>query len=252
MAHKKTTLKIDEIKVSCSSCSLAELCLPHGLSQEEVAELDKIIKHHPPVQPGQHLFRAGDKGHSLFAVRSGALKSYCTTEDGDEQVLGFTLPGEVIGLDGLSEDRYSSNALVLETSSVCALPFNRLEELCQVLPSLHRQMMRVVGKEISADHKMLLLLGKRSAEERLAAFLLSLSSRYKSRGLSATEFNLPMSRQDIGNYLGLAIETVSRLFAHFQSDKLLTVSRRKIVLLDQGRLITMVEGCRDSKSTMAS
>lgn len=252
MANKKRTLKIDEIKVSCSNCSLAELCLPHGLSKEEVEELDKIIKHHQPVQPGQHLFRAGDKGNSLFAVRSGALKSYCTTEGGDEQVLGFTLPGEVIGLDGLHDNIYASNAMVLETSSVCAMPYNRLEELCQILPSLHRQMMRVVGKEISSDHRMLLLLGKRSAEERLAAFLLSLSTRYKSRGLSATEFNLPMSRQDIGNYLGLAIETVSRLFAHFQDDKLLTVSRRKIELLDPAQLQVMVEGCTDGKSTMAS
>jgi CRP/FNR family transcriptional regulator, anaerobic regulatory protein len=243
MPRQNKTLTINDIKVSCGSCSLAELCLPHGMNGKELDELDKIVVRHQPYQPGEHLFRAGDNSRSMFAVRSGALKSYCTTEDGEEQVIGFTLPGELLGLDGMEDGNYASNALVLETSSICELPFNRLEELCQTLPGLHRQMMRVVGKEITADQRMLLLLGKRSAEERLATFLLSLSKRYRARGLSATEFNLPMSRQDIGNYLGLAIETVSRLFAHFQDLGVLKVNRRQIVLTDLERLTRMVEGC---------
>ena len=237
------TLKIADIKTSCSNCSLSELCLPHGMNGDDMEKLDAIVKRQQPYQPGQHIFRAGDRSRSLFAVRAGALKTYCTTEGGDEQVLGFTLPGEVVGLDGMHDGAYESNSVVLETASVCELPYDHLEELCHTLSGLNRQMMRVVSREITADQKMLLLLGKRTAEERLAAFLLSLSSRYKSRGLSTTEFNLPMSRQDIGNYLGLAIETVSRLFAHFQKDKLLVVERRKIVLTDMARLIRMVEGC---------
>jgi CRP/FNR family transcriptional regulator len=208
------------------------LCLPRGMSSDDVDALDQIVKRQQPYQPRQHIFRAGDPCNALFAVRSGALKSYCTTEDGDEQVLGFTLPGELVGLDGLHNGAYASSAIVLETASVCELPYDRLEALCYSLPGLNRQLMR-----------MLLLLGKRTAEERLAAFLLSLSSRYKSRGLSAAAFNLPMSRQDIGNYLGLAIETVSRLFAHFQKDELLTVNRRQIVLVGISRLRAMVEGC---------
>ena len=207
MHARSRTLKIADIKVSCSNCSLSELCLPHGMSHDDMDELDKIVKRQQPHQPGQHIFRAGDRGQSLFAVRSGALKSYCTTEDGDEQVLGFTLPGEVVGLDGMNDGCYASSSVVLETSSVCELPYDSLEDMCHLLPGLNRQMMRVVSKEISSDQSMLLLLGKRTAEERLAAFLLSMSSRYHSRGLSPTEFNLPMSRQDIGNYLGLAIET---------------------------------------------
>ena len=246
-ARKK--LKIDEIKVSCSDCSLAELCLPHGMDAADIEALDKAVKRQPPLQPGQHVYRAGDAGTSLFAVRSGCLKSYCTTEDGDEQVLGFTLPGELVGLDGLNDGHYASSSIVLETSCVCALPYTQLENLCNSLPSLHRQVMHIIGKEVTADQEMLMLLGKRSAEQRLAAFLVSLSRRYKSRSLSATEFNLPMSRQDIGNYLGLAIETVSRLFALFQEEGLLRVNRRQIVLTDLDSLKVMVEGCRLGRNT---
>lgn len=246
-ARKK--LKIDEIKVSCSDCSLADLCLPHGMDAADIEALDKAVKRQPPLQPGQHVYRAGDAGNSLFAVRSGCLKSYCTTEDGDEQVLGFTLPGELVGLDGLNDGHYASSSIVLETSSVCALPYTQLENLCNSLPSLHRQVMHIIGKEVTADQEMLMLLGKRSAEQRLAAFLVSLSRRYKSRSLSATEFNLPMSRQDIGNYLGLAIETVSRLFALFQEEGLLRVNRRQIVLTDLDSLKVMVEGCRLGRNT---
>jgi CRP/FNR family transcriptional regulator len=249
MPRQNKTLTMDDIKVSCGSCSLAQLCLPHGMNAKELDELDKIVVRHQPYQPGEHLFRAGDSSRSMYALRSGALKSYCTTEDGEEQVIGFTLPGELLGLDGMENGSYASNALVLETSSICELPFNRIEELCLTLPGLHRQMMRVVGKEITSDQRMLLLLGKRSAEERLATFLLSLSKRYKSRGLSATEFNLPMSRQDIGNYLGLAIETVSRLFAQFQNAGLLRVNRRQVVLTDLEKLSSIVEGCVSLNST---
>lgn len=240
---RKKRLNLEEVKISCGNCSLAELCLPRGMNQDEMALLDRIVKHHPPMHPGQHLYRSGDTGVNLFAVRSGCLKTYCTSEDGDEQVLGFTLPGEIVGLDGLYSGRYVSNSIVLETSSICALPYDQIEELCTTLPALHKQIMRVVGKEITFDQQMLMLLGKRSADERLAAFLLSLSRRYHSRGLSASEFNLPMSRQDIGNYLGLAIETVSRLFAHFQDVGVLKVNRRQVVLTDLDKLRKMVEGC---------
>jgi CRP/FNR family transcriptional regulator len=243
MSQSNKSLKLDEIKISCGNCSLTELCLPHGMSDTEIEELDKIVKRLPPLQSGQHLYRAGDKGRSLFAVRSGAAKSYCITESGDEQVLGFTLPGELVGLDGLSDGYYTSSSIVLETSSVCEMSYDGLEGLCQSLPGLNRQIMRVASREITADQQMLMQLGKRTAEERLASFLLSLSSRFRQRGLSATEFNLPMSRQDIGNYLGLAIETVSRLFAHFQEQGVLRVNRKQITILELDRLKAMVEGC---------
>jgi len=243
MPRSYRTLSLEELKVSCKNCSLTELCLPNGMNESEIEALDKIVKHLPPMQSGQHLYRAGDHGRSLFAVRSGAAKSYCITESGDEQVLGFTLPGELIGLDGLSNGFYSSSSVLLETSSICELPYENLSQLCGDLPGLNRQIMRVAAREISAGQQMLMQLGKRTAEERLASFLLSLSGRYRQRGLSATEFNLPMSRQDIGNYLGLAIETVSRLFAHFQEQQVLAVNRKQITIINMDLLKLMVEGC---------
>ena len=243
MPKKPAPIDLEEIKVSCQNCTLVGLCLPHGLAIEELERLDQIVVRHKPLQPGQHLYRAGDKSHALFAVRSGALKNYCITEDGEEQVIGFTLPCELSGMDGLSGDHYSSASVVLETSSICELPYERLQSLCSELPSLHKQMMNIVGKQITEDQHLLMLLGKRTAEERLAAFLLSLSNRYHARGLSATEFNLPMSRQDIGNYLGLAIETVSRLFAQFQEKHLLEVSRRQVRILDLDAIRSMVQHC---------
>ena len=199
MPRKNKPLKIEDIKVSCRDCSLSDLCLPHGMPEAELAELDRIVRHHAPLQPGQHLYHPGDGSRSLFAVRSGALKNYCITESGDEQVLGFTLPGELVGFDGLADGRYSSAAMTLETTSICEMPFDSLESLCMKLPSLNRQLLRVASKEISADHQLLMQLGKRSAEERLASFLLSLSRRYRLRcrcraRTSAITLGLPSKR----------------------------------------------------------
>ena len=240
---KKLKLDIEKIKVSCQHCTLADLCLPHGMEEEDLEKLDNIVERNPLYHRGEHLFRPGQKSHGLFAVRSGALKSYCITEDGEEQVVGFILPGELTGMDGLAGGRYASASVALETTSVCELPYDQLNTLCSQLPGMHDQIMRIVGKEITADQQMLMLLGKRNAEERLASFLLSLSTRYKRRGLSASEFYLPMSRQDIGNYLGLVIETVSRLFARFQEEGILTVDKKLITILKLEVLSSMVDAC---------
>jgi len=239
----KQKLDIEEIKVNCQNCTLAELCLPHSMGQDDLKKLDDIIARKPPYHRGDHLFRPGHKSHALFAVRSGALKSYCITEAGEEQVLGFILPGELTGMDGLANGRYASASVALETSSVCELPFDQLNALCDQLPGMHDRIMRIVGKEITTDQQMLMLLGKHNAEERLASFMLSLSSRYKKRGLSPDEFYLPMSRQDIGNYLGLAIETVSRLFARFQDEEILAVDRKLITIRKRKNLNSMVDTC---------
>jgi CRP/FNR family transcriptional regulator len=195
MPARNRTLKIADIKVSCSNCSLTDLCLPHGMSHDDMDELDKIVKRQQPFQPGQHIFRAGDRSHSLFAVRSGALKTYCTTEDGDEQVLGFTLPGELVGLDGMCDGAYASSSVVLETASVCELPYDGLENACHTLPGLNHQMMRVVSKEITADQSMLLLLGKRTAEERLAACHVRISVTTLGWRLRRSAVCLPVSRR---------------------------------------------------------
>ena len=243
MPPGKQKLDIEELEINCQHCTLTDLCLPRGMDQDDLTKLDDIVARKPPYHRGDHLFRPGHRSHALYAVRSGSLKSYCITEDGEEQVLGFILPGELTGMDGLSGGSYASASVALETSSVCELPFDQLNRLCNQLPGMHEQIMRIVGNEITADQHMLMLLGKRNAEERLASFILSLSSRYKKRGLSADEFNLPMSRQDIGNYLGLAIETVSRLFARFQDEGILAVDRKLVTIRKQASLDSMVDSC---------
>jgi CRP/FNR family transcriptional regulator len=248
----KEKLDIEEIDVSCQHCTLAKLCLPYGMDREVLNKLDNIVTRRPPYHRGDHLFRPGHNSHALFAVHSGALKSYCITEDGEEQVLGFILPGELTGMDGLAGGQYASASVALETSSVCELPFEQLNQLCSQLPGMHEQIMRIAAKEITIDQQMLMLLGKRNAEERLASFILSLSSRYKKRGLSPTEFHLPMSRQDIGNYLGLAIETVSRLFARFQDEGILAVDRKLVTIRKLESLAAKVDSCMRHSMTSST
>lgn len=223
-------------KVACRDCSLFQLCLPVGIDKVELAELDKIIKRRRPIQRGDHLFVTGDAFRSLYAVRSGSLKTYTLTEDGREQVTGFFLPGEIVGLDAIGEGRHTCSARALETTSVCEIPFDELETLGEHLPSLPKQLLRIMSKEMHHDQLLLMLLGKRAADERLAAFLLSLSQRFGQRGYSAAEFNLSMSRNDIANYLGLAVETVSRLFSRLQEDGSLAARSRNVRLLDIDRL----------------
>jgi CRP/FNR family transcriptional regulator len=207
-----------------------------GLDPEDVDRLDDIIRRSKPLHRGDHLFRGGEGFRSLYVVKTGSVKTYAPSEEGGEQVLGFHLPGEIIGLDAIETEVHACSARVLETSAICELPFSRLEELSATIPSLQHQMYRLLSKEISQDTEMLLLLGKKNAEERLAAFLVNMSNRLHQRGLSATDFHLSMSRHEIGNYLGLAVETVSRLFTRFQEEGLLKVDRKHVQLLDMGGL----------------
>lgn len=231
-----TLTDLPQGKVACKDCSLFQLCLPVGIHKTELAELDGIIKRRRPIQRGDHLFVTGDAFHSIFAVRSGSLKTYSLTEDGREQVAGFFLPGELVGLDAIGSGENTCSARALETTSVCEIPFEELETLGERLPSLPKQLLRIMSKEMHHDQLLLMLLGKRAADERLAAFLLSLSQRFGQRGYSSSEFNLSMSRNDIGNYLGLAVETVSRLFSRLQEDGILAVRSRHVRLLDIPRL----------------
>lgn len=223
-------------KVACQDCSLHQLCLPVGIDRKDLAELDHIIKRRRPIQRGDHLFVASDKFRSIYAVRSGSLKTYNLTEDGREQVTGFFLPGEIVGLDAIGEGVHACSARALETTSVCEIPFEDLEGLGERIPALTHQLLRIMSKEMHHDQVLLMLLGKRAAEERLAALLLNLSQRYGLRGYSSIEFNLSMSRHDIANYLGLAVETVSRLFSRMQEDGMLAVRSRHVRLTDVDKL----------------
>lgn len=229
-------ITLDKIKIACQNCGLSNICLPLGLDSDDVDRLDSIVQRNRPLRRGNYLFQTGDTFKSVYVVKTGTVKTYTQCPDGSEQVIGFHLPGEVIGLDGIELRKYICSAKALETSAICEIPFNRLEELTATIPNLQHQMFRLLSREISKDTSLMTLLGKSTAEERLAAFLLSLSIRLHSRGFSATEFNLSMSRQEIGSYLGLALETVSRLFTHFQDEKILKVNRKYVEILDLEKL----------------
>lgn len=238
----RSVISFDNIKVACKNCSLSTLCLPMGLDPQDVERLDGIIKRNRPYQRGDHLFHENDPFHSLRVITSGSVKTYKSHEDGVVQVLGFHLPGELIGLDAIQNEHHSCAAVALETTAVCDIPFEQLEQLSSTIPSLQHQLYRLLSKEIGEDSEMLTLLGKKSAEERLATFLLSFSERFKARGFSPSDFFLSMSRHEIGNYLGLAVETVSRLFTRFQEEGLLQVERKHVQLLNIPKLQEMVYG----------
>ncbi|MFK5985936.1 MAG: fumarate/nitrate reduction transcriptional regulator Fnr [Pseudomonadota bacterium] len=232
--NKQINLK--EIKVVCKNCSLRQLCLPKLIDTADIKRLDDIIERKTSLKKGDYLFKQGDKFKSIYVVRSGSLKTYVSSLDGKEQIMGIHLPGELLGIDALSESVYSTCAKTLEVSNVCELPFDKVEMLSQKLPSLQHQLLSLMSKEVSNEYKTILFLGKKTAEERLATYLLSLSNRFKLRGFSPYEFHLSMSRGDIANYLNLAVETVSRMFTHFQKAKVLKCDKKKISILNMEQL----------------
>lgn len=225
-----------DFQVNCANCRLGSICLPFSLKAGEIDELDSIIQRSKPLQKGQHLYRESDEFKSVFAVRSGMMKAYRNTDDGREQVTGFYFPGEILGMDGIGNNAHASSAKALETSAVCEIPFNSLEKLSTALPQLQRHFFQLMSREIAEDQHLITLLSKSSADERLAAFLLSVSSRNARRGLSANAFRLSMSRVDIGNYLGLTVETISRVLSRMQKQNILLVDNREIEILDAGAL----------------
>jgi len=212
------------------------LCLPLALQTKEVERLDEIIQRGRPLQRDNHIYNAGEEFRSVYAVRSGSVKSYTVSNDGVEQVTGFHLPGEIFGMDGIGQHRYTNSAVAMETSAVCEIPFNRLQELSIAIPSLQRHFFQLMSMEITNDQNLITLLSKNSAEERVATLLLSISNRNLRRKLSPTRFRLPMSRADIGNYLGLTVETVSRVFGRFQKQGMLQVDKKEIEVLELDKL----------------
>ncbi|WP_414980797.1 fumarate/nitrate reduction transcriptional regulator Fnr [Congregibacter sp.] len=221
-----------DFQVHCNNCRLSGVCLPFSLEATEIEDLDRIVQRSKPLQKGQHLYRESDRFESVFAVRSGTIKAYRTTDDGREQVTGFYFPGEILGMDGINNNTHASSAKALETASVCEIPFNSLEKLSAIVPQLQRHFFQLMSREITEDQQLITLLSKSSADERVAALLLSVSTRNARRQLSATEFRLSMSRVDIGNYLGLTVETVSRVFSRLQKLNVLSVENKEIEILD--------------------
>lgn len=237
MEDKKSMGKLHSLnQVHCNTCSLSSLCLPVSLNMTEMERLDTIIDKSRPMKKGEHLFRQGDAFSSVYAIRAGSVKSYSITDDGEEQITGFFFPGELVGLSAYDTSIYPVSVKVLETTTVCEIPFERLDELSGHMPELRRQLLRTMSKEICNDQQMMMLLSKKNAEQRVATFLLKLSQRFHERGYSPSFFRLSMSRNEIGNYLGLAVETISRIFTRFQTLELIHVDGKEVEILDSDKL----------------
>lgn len=218
------------------------MCLPLGLNAEEFEQVDAVIQQSKRLKKGEYLFHAGENFSSLFAIRTGFFKTAVSTQDGRDQVTGFFMSGELMGMDGVGEGNYTCNAVALEDSEVCELPFSRMDELSKHLPRLNLHFFRLMSREIVRDQNVMLLLGNMRAEERLAAFLLNLSDRLHHRGFAANDFILRMSREEMGSYLGLKLETVSRTLSRFNQEGWISVEHKHIQILRPDILQNLVSG----------
>lgn len=228
------------IKIACSNCNLRELCLPVGLNSEELVRVDELVRQRRNIKRGSSLFTSGDPFTAVYAIRTGFFKTHVSTAEGHEQVTGFQMAGEIIGLDGIVDDEHHCNAIALEDAEVCVMPYDRLEEISRDVPALQHHVHKILSREIVREHGVMLLLGSMRAEERLAAFLLNLVQRLKRRGFSASDVVLRMTREDIGSYLGMTLETVSRTFSKFAQDGMIEVKQRHIHIRDADALNNMV------------
>lgn len=233
---------VSHLKVACSNCNLRELCLPVGMSLTDIEKVEELVATRRKIRRGESLFRSGDKFDSLHAIRLGFLKSTVISNDGREQVTGFHMAGELVGLDGISAESHTCDMVALEDTEVCVIPYHRLEEVATAVPALRTHLHKVMSREIVREHSVMLLLGSMHAEERLAAFLLNLSQRFEARGYSRTEFVLRMTRAEIGSYLGLKLETVSRVLSRFAQDGLIEVNQKHVRITNPDGLRAVVSG----------
>ena len=236
IAESAAAVPVAPIKTQCSTCHLRDLCLPCGMNGVDMERLDTMKFARRKVAAGENLYREGDRFQYIYAVRTGTLKSSLMLADGREQVSGFHIAGELVGLDGVAQGRHASATMALEDTELCAIPYASLSELTASTSGMPHIISRLMSREILREHSLMMLLGSMNAEERLAAFLLNLSQRYAARGYSEREFHLRMSRAEIGSYLGMKLETVSRTFSAFQQQRLLDVDKRHIRIADMNGL----------------
>ena len=230
----------ETIKVACSNCNLRELCMPIGLDVVDMQKLDEVVATRRHVKQGELLFRDGEEFKSLFAIRTGFFKTSVATPDGIEQVTGFQMAGEIIGLDGIVTDQHSCNAIALEDADVCVMPFSNVEQLSRDFPVLQRHVHKVMSREIVRENSMMMMIGNMRSEERLAVFLLNLVQRLHARGFSQAEIILRMSREDIASYLGMKLETVSRAFSRLSDEGIIEVKQRYVGILNHQALKKIV------------
>ena len=228
-----------KLRRTCIDCSLRSLCLPAGLARADMEQLDHVVHSHLPLNRGDALFRSGDSFVNLYVVRSGTIRTTQPGAAGDEQVIGFHLPGELVGLDAIADDHHHCEAVALERTSVCMLPFGDLQAVAARVPGLQWQFNRLISRELVQDQEHLMALGRRTARERVALFVHSLSERFETAGYDGGAFRLAMSREDIANYLGLALETVSRLLSKLADEGLIEVDRRQLRIRQPEALAAM-------------
>ena len=218
--------------VTCADCNLRELCLSNGFTADELERVERLVYARRRLKRGEALFNGGDEFSSVYAIRSGFFKTTMLDDDGREQVTGFYMAGELLGMDGIGAGKHHGDAVALEDCEVCVMPFSLIEDIGREIPALQRNLHCVLSREIVRDRGVMMLLGSMRAEERLATFLLNLSKRFQRRGYSSSDFHLRMTREEIGSYLGLKLETVSRLFSKFQDEGLIEVQQKHVQILD--------------------
>jgi len=233
-----TTTTKDAVNLP-SHCDLKKICFPNGLSAEELSIFEGSVEKTLKVAKKEKLYSRGDPLKSVYAIKAGSIKTYLSTSKGQAQVLGFHMPGDLLGFDGFANDHHTSDAVAMEDTVLCELPMKNFENLCEVLPGLRKVMMQQVGSEISRHHSLVLTLGQMQTEERLATFILRLSCYYNSRGYSSSQFNLPMPRHDLANFLGMAPETLSRMFAKLEKLDVLSINRREVTINDIDMLMSL-------------
>lgn len=251
MAHYRTmsdssVLDLIKLRRGCTYCSVRQLCLPGGIGAEELQRLDDIVQRRKPIARGDRLFRIGDPLSAVYVARDGAFKSVSISEDGEEQVLGFHLAGELIGLDALGSGQHRCEGVALTAATVCEIPYDELSRVAGQIPSLQQQLFRVIGQSVDRDQDHLGILVRRQANERIALFLHSLGERYRNVGQSDSQFQLPMSREDIARFLGLALETVSRGFTRLQDDGVIAVTGRRVEIVNAAELLRLAHGAESS------
>ncbi len=252
MAQKKELREAGQFETRCEDCAMYSLCFAHDLSENERQELNRVLRRQQPTDRTEHLFHGGQALKSITVVRSGSVKSYQLSRDGDEIVSGFYLPGEIIGLDGFSNETHPGFAVALEDSRTCEIPFHDFVAMLDKSPRLNQMMLKLLAEEMTETRELLLVVGRLDARTRVALFLLSMSRRLARRNQNPDQFRLTMDRRDIANYLGLTIETVSRTLSAMQRDDMIAVRGKMVQILDRRALEDLAEQPADEQDPAVS
>ncbi|NEN75887.1 helix-turn-helix domain-containing protein [Pelistega sp. NLN82] len=234
-------IALNKDSIHCANCMLGRICMPQKMNLTDIEHLTELIKERIRVAKGEYVFHIGNTSGAIYSIRTGAIKTQVENNCGHTQITGFFLPGEVFGLDSFTAQQHTSDAIALEDSEVCVMYTKDLNIVAQQIPSLQAQFRHLLSGEIIRSHQLLLSLGSLRSDQRVAWFILDMSARFTQLGYSSNEFILRMSREDIGNYLGLTLETVSRLFSRFQKEGLIHIQQRAIRILDHEALQSLIK-----------